>query len=59
MGMNITNQVIASVGGAILVSLCCFRLWGLEGAVFGFINTLLLIWLFKIWNMIFIIYTST
>jgi hypothetical protein len=47
--MNTTNQVIASVGSAVLVSLFCYGVWGLEGAIFGFLGVLLLIGLFKIW----------
>jgi hypothetical protein len=50
--MDTDNQILLSVGSAVLVSLLCFRLWGLEGAVFGFICTLLLIGFFKIWNMV-------
>jgi len=46
------KEVTLSVGSAVVVSLFCYGVWRLEGAVFGFTCTLLLIGLFKIWNMI-------
>jgi hypothetical protein len=48
--MNTINQILLDVGSAVLVSLFCFRLWGLDGAIFGFICVLILVGFFWVWR---------